>query len=171
MKVLRTSQGEDVQLDDDVAATFAGWTIYSHASAGAKHIRYAYVWVETRNGGENVPLHRLILGVQDKNTFVDHWDRNGLNNQRRNLRVATRAQNRANSRDTVGRCLPRGVYPRTLKSGAVRYHAKIREGTVLRSLGVFDDSESAARAYEAAAVGVFGQFSSYANPVCKYSLT
>lgn len=42
-------------------------------------------------------MHRLILGLTDPKILVDHIDRNGLNNQRGNLRTATNQQNQWNA--------------------------------------------------------------------------
>src|ERR1035437_1832887 len=46
---------------------------------------------------QQVRMHRLILGVNDPEVDVDHKDNDGLNNQRRNLRL-TPNQNTHNSR-------------------------------------------------------------------------
>jgi hypothetical protein len=43
-----------------------------------------------------VKMHRLILGLIDPKIKVDHKDRNGLNNCRDNLRIATTTQNAQN---------------------------------------------------------------------------
>lgn len=66
-----------------------------------KHTTYA-VRTEYKKDSENrrifkrVWMHRLILNLTDRKIQGDHKDRNGLNNQRDNLRVATQSQNNAN---------------------------------------------------------------------------
>lgn len=42
-------------------------------------------------------LHRYLLGITDKTILIDHIDRNGLNCQRRNLRITTCSENKRNS--------------------------------------------------------------------------
>jgi hypothetical protein len=41
-------------------------------------------------------MHRLILGLDDPAISADHKNGNGLDNRRKNLRVATHPQNMAN---------------------------------------------------------------------------
>jgi hypothetical protein len=45
---------------------------------------------------KKVSMHRMILGLTDPKILCDHKDRNGLNNQRSNLRIATYGQNSQN---------------------------------------------------------------------------
>lgn len=42
-------------------------------------------------------LHRYLLGVTDSKILVDHIDRNGLNCQRKNLRLVDCSTNKRNS--------------------------------------------------------------------------
>ena len=42
-------------------------------------------------------LHRYLLNVTDPKILIDHIDRNGLNCQRRNLRVTSCSENKRNS--------------------------------------------------------------------------
>lgn len=46
--------------------------------------------------GRGIRMHRFILGIADPRVQVDHDDRDGLNNQRYNLRTCTNAQNQVN---------------------------------------------------------------------------
>jgi hypothetical protein len=67
-----------------------------------KHTTYArtHIWV---NGvRRNVSMHRFIMGDGGK-PEIDHYDRNGLNNQRNNLRFATRSENASNRKLHYGK--------------------------------------------------------------------
>lgn len=85
-------------------------------------------------------MHAQILRVPEG--FVpDHIDGNGLNNRRSNLRVATPAQNAANSRRSVSASGYRGVRQR-----ATCFQARVAIDLKPVIIGTFATAEEAARA-------------------------
>lgn len=106
-------------------------------------------------------MHRLLLGcVPGDGRWVDHVDRNGLNNTRENLRISTGSQNIANSQKRNGTSSSfKGVY---LNRDSNKWVAKISRkengGRRFYSLGRFTSQEDAARAYDAKASELFGEF-------------
>ena len=107
---------------------------------------------------EHTYMHDTVFGPHEGG--IDHRDRNGLNNQRANLRAATRRQNAGNARKQIGRngkpCSSRykGVY-----RVRDRFVAQIRPAVGERlHLGTFTDEVAAALAYDLAAIEVFGEF-------------
>lgn len=98
-------------------------------------------------------MHRVLLGVTDRNIIIDHADGNGLNNRRNNLRIASQAQNAFNRKITVGTGL-RGVKPRS--SG--RWQANICFHRRNIYLGTFETPEEAHAVYLAAAKKLHGEF-------------
>jgi hypothetical protein len=68
-----------------------------HISKTIKGKFYAKIsHIDPYDAGKKFLLHRILLGVTDSLIFVDHIDRNGLNNQRYNLRKSSNAQNLMN---------------------------------------------------------------------------
>lgn len=91
MKVLNI-KGYDVFLDDidyEEISNITGWYIQKEEFLNS---RTNYVVHD--NYGR---LHRYLLGLTDPNIIVDHIDRNGLNCQRKNLRITTCSENKRNS--------------------------------------------------------------------------
>lgn len=61
-----------------------------------------YVSGYHKKTGKKLTMHRLILGLTDPKMCGDHKNGDGLDNRRRNLRVATQAQNNAHKKYTKG---------------------------------------------------------------------
>lgn len=107
-------------------------------------------------------LHRIILErmvgreLLEKEEFVDHIDGNGLNNQRSNLRIATPAQNAANSQiPKNNKSGYKGVHWRDDRNG---YVAQIGFNRKRLWIGVFATAEEAYAAYCDKAKELFGEF-------------
>lgn len=100
---------------------------------------------------KSVYLHRVIMGVTDPKIDVDHIDGDGLNNRRSNLRAVTRQKNLRNKHRTYGTSKFIGVcwFKQTSK-----WHAQIKVDGKRKHLGYHSDEESAARAYDAAALAI-----------------
>ncbi len=112
-----------------------------------------------------VLMHREIFGVTDPNVFLDHKDRNGLNNQKSNLRIATRAENARNSRkrqDSASKYKGVCWSKADKKWKAVICYTAGRWKT--KHLGIFILEEDAAHAYDRAARELFGEYASLNFP-------
>jgi hypothetical protein len=98
-------------------------------------------------------MHRVILDAQ-RGQFVDHIDGNRLNNTRANLRFVTQQQNleyrRVFSSSKTGL---KGVSRR-----GNHWQARIGYNKQIIHLGYYPQIESAAHAYDAAALKLFGDY-------------
>jgi len=101
-------------------------------------------------------MHRFLLGSACDGFEVDHWDGNGLNNRRLNIRVASRRQNIQNlvhTRKHSSRF--KGV---TWDKENRKWRVTIQVDGVPLRLGRFENEEESAAAYDAAARKHFGEF-------------
>ncbi len=106
-----------------------------------------------------VQIHRHLCGLgPGHDPVVDHRDRDGLNNRRKNLRIASHEGNRANGRGCGARKRFKGVFRRVNRTGEISYRAAIQAGGEQRWLGTFKTETEAAAAYNQAARASFGEF-------------
>ena len=118
-----------------------------------RHTIYAGRKVRRPDGRQTTQLlHRFLTG--DAWRQVDHINGDGLDNRRSNLRLATHAQNMRNRREQTNNSSGfRGVSRHNR-----RWRASISVGNKDRHLGYYDDPIEAARAYDAAALELSGEF-------------
>jgi hypothetical protein len=107
-----------------------------------------------------VLMHRLILGLEGP-LPIDHINRNGLDNRRGNLRPATTSQNIANRRNVPNSTGYRGVYQDN-RDG--RFQGQVRYNFKLHSAGTFKTAIEAAKARDALALRLHGEFATLNFP-------
>jgi len=113
------------------------------------------LWLENKQ--RYIYMHRFILGTPP-GMDTDHEDGNGLNNQRYNLRAATKSQNHANAK--IGSFDGKSSRYKGVSwhKRAHRWRAQVYCKYSTIYLGLFDSEESAALAYNKRAMQVFGDF-------------
>jgi hypothetical protein len=113
---------------------------------------WMYAASSTWDGKKNTRkyLHHFVLGIKER---VDHVNGNGLDNRKKNLRRATAAQNRHNSKRRSDNKSSKFLGVRKRKD-CKRWEARIRG----RSVGHFDTEIEAATAYDQAAKKEYGDF-------------
>ena len=135
--------------ETDLASMLAGrrWHAYAGEADSNTYVVRTGALVKER-------LHRFLIGVP-AGILVDHVNRCGLDNRRANLRAATASQNAMNRRGwTVAASRFKGV----VRDKRGRWRAFIMANGKDYSLGGFDSEEAAARAYDAAAIQLHGEF-------------
>ena len=113
----------------------------------------------TGTGKDSRLLHRIITACP-KGMEVDHIDRNGLNNQRSNLRVVTSSENKMNRGKTKHNTS--GYKGVRLNKGIWVAEISINHKHIY--LGSFNTKEEAALAYNNGAIKHHGQFA-YQNVI------
>lgn len=114
-------------------------------------------YARTNIGCKTVYMHQLLLPTPSKDLTPDHENRNGLDNQRHNLRLITIQQNDLNrpaSRKNTNSKY-RGVYwePRGAK-----WKATITVNNKTQHIGTFKSEIAAAKAYNRVAIIAFKEF-------------
>lgn len=152
---VRLSQGKVALVDDEDYECLSAkkWTLHSCG--------YAYRWEPTPTGKRMVYMHRFIVermigaAIPDKHQ-VDHINMNGLDNQRGNLRMVTKAQNTMNRKRYRGSTSQYKGVCWNKKEG--KWIAQIGLNKQRIRIGAFNNEEEAARAYDAKARELHGEF-------------
>ena len=142
-----TLKGEEIFIDEEDLPLFLGHKWYI---AYAKKNKYI-VRTEYKTGkAVRKFFHREVFSIPDTLT-IDHIDRNGLNNQKKNLRAVLIGTNNHNCR-TRGNTKYKGVH----KNGNC-YIAQIQYQYTKIYLGCHETAEIAAHHYDLAAVILYGE--------------
>lgn len=157
MKHIPLTKGREALVDDEDYEYLMQWKWqygegYARRSvkqAGHRRAVFMHAVVAERAG---------VIGRPE----IDHCNRNGLDNRRKNLRPATRRQqvcNRGLRRDNRARYI--GV---TCRTRLQKWEARISHNGQYKYLGLHATDRAAARAYNQAALEHFGEFA-VLNPV------
>jgi hypothetical protein len=128
------------------------------------------VYAVASKGGQEILLHRLVMGLLDspRSIYVDHRDRDGLNNSRTNLRITNSRGNQRNAKKHLYQNLTspyKGVSWRGKRYKSKPWMVRIGlPGRAYKHLGYYSTEIEAAKAYNRAATELFGEFA-YLNVI------
>ncbi len=149
MKKIQLTQGQIALVDDEDYNYLMQWKWFAHR----KNSKTTFYAVRTcrENGQKTLRMHNVIANryIKKDYTELDHRDRNGLNNQKDNLRISTRGENMHNT-PNHGKCL-KGVNKHILKYKTkkgdekvyIKYRARITVNKKTISLGYFKTEKEA----------------------------
>jgi len=162
VKEVTLSKGYKARVDDDVLERAVTIKWCANVKTGARSV-YAQGSIPaektaTRNRPQRtVSTHRWILG-EPEGLQVDHIDGNGLNNQRHNLRVATRQQNMCNQPKYTNNTSGYKGVSFDNSSRLRPWAANIQANGKTKKIGRYATADLAAEAYNKAAIELHGEF-------------
>lgn len=147
MKKIKLTQNKFALIDDE---DFDLVSQYKWHAGLRKHTYYAF------NRRKNLLMHRLIMKVTDSKLQIDHINRNGLDNRKKNLRIVDNRKNSLNSRPK--RNNKTSKYKGVDMHVCGKWRAVIRPNKKQIHLGLFNNEKDAALAYDKKAKILFGEY-------------
>lgn len=156
MKTLALTQGKTTVIDDEDWELVKPYTWCAHRSKGKWYAETTFL----NNGRRKViSMHRMVMRMppfHETREWVDHWDRDGLNNVKSNLRRCTNGQNCMNRAAT--RKNGTGLKGVSFDKQYGCFKARICVNYKQIYLGYFRSPEDAACAYNIASLKYHGPF-------------
>ena len=135
------------------------WCVRIDKRPGRNEHTYAARYVGPSYRRKTIFMHSEVCGY----ARPDHIDGDGLNNQKYNLRPATRSQNAANRSKREG--FSSSFLGVSWSTKSQKWHAQIVKDGKRFHLGMFRDEVDAAQAYNLAADELHGEFARFNTPL------
>lgn len=165
MKKIHLTQDKYAIVDDDDFDWLNQWKWYAVCKSKSRHLWYAcrsvtvgYHWIGKRKkfNQKKQYMHRIVLNNPE--LFVDHINRDGLDNRKCNLRICDCSQNMGNQAKMKGKNKYKGVC--SAGNGWFKASIKCKDKTNNQQIiiGKFKTEEQEALAYNEYAIKFFGEF-------------
>jgi hypothetical protein len=158
-RLIPLTQGQTAIVDLEDFEWLSQWNWYAHWCPDTRSF-YAGRTIRLKKGTATIRINRVIIHCSDEEE-VDHKNHDTLDNRRGNLRKCSKTQNVRNARlgikNTSGF---RGVHLH--KPG--KWRASIAVDGRKKHIGLFNSPIKAARAYDAVAQKMHGEFASLNFP-------
>jgi hypothetical protein len=154
MKKIPLTQGKFALVDDENYEDLIQFKWCAHRGRNTFYaVRNVYIGKKRRLEW----MHRRILGLKfGDGKITDHTNHNGLNNQKKNIRICTNKENCRNRKTLYSNISGyKGVSWHKL---AKKWQVRIRVDYQLKHLGYFNNKVKAAQVYNDAAITHFGKF-------------
>lgn len=154
MQLITLTQGKVTLVDDNL---FEELNQFKWHTKKEKDTCYARRNIIKNGKKTSILMHRVILGLTDRNIHADHINGDGLNNQLTNLRACTHKENLRNQRNQSGcSSIYKGV---SFNKERKNWESKIKVDKKTIHLGRFTSEIEAAQKYNIASLKYFGEFS------------
>jgi len=146
------NDGRKIFVDNEDYIRLSQYKWYLIESNGSEQI-ITTKWNQDTQQTESINIGRVVLQVD---STVDHKDINPFNNQKYNLRKATRSQNNCNKKKYG--VLLSSMYKGVTRRKRSQYESRITINKKTIGLGRFKSAVEAAKAYNEAALKYHGEF-------------
>jgi hypothetical protein len=148
MKKIKLTKNKETLVDDEDFERLSKYKWHAHKE------RYTF-YARRRSKHGRFFMHREIMKCPE-NLEIDHIDGDGLNNQKKNLRICTQSQNFANRNKL--RNNTSGYKGVSWYKPGKKWRTQIKVNCHVKHLGYFSTPEDAAQAYNIAAERYHGEF-------------
>jgi len=158
VKTIPLTQGKVALVDDEDFEFLNQWKwCYSGPRRNPNSTGYAFRGLWKNGSMGRIYMHRIVIKTRP-GSIVDHVNRDGLDNRRRNLRIVTQSQNNLNSCKHLGSSsIYKGVHW-SKRLGKWRVQISVEVSGPKVYIGAFENERHAAMAYDIWAHDIYGEF-------------
>ncbi len=156
MKEIQLTQGKVALVDDEDYEYLNQYKWYANKNANTFYaVRNLSI---NKKNDSKIFMHRFITNNMNPKMHTDHFNGNGLDNRKINLRICTNSQNAMNQTKQINNTSGYKGVTYFKNTSNKKWMAAITVNKKRFYLGVYIDIKDAARAYNEAAIKLYGEF-------------